>query len=35
MKGWVLVSAGALETEAALSSWVDRGAEFAESLPAK
>jgi TfoX/Sxy family transcriptional regulator of competence genes len=35
MKGWVLVSPGAVETESALSSWVGRGAEFAASLPPK
>jgi TfoX/Sxy family transcriptional regulator of competence genes len=35
MKGWVLVSAEALESNTALSSWVGRGAEFAASLPPK
>lgn len=35
MKGWVLVGSTAVETDAALSSWVGRGASFAASLPAK
>jgi TfoX/Sxy family transcriptional regulator of competence genes len=33
MKGWVLVSSEGLESDAALSSWLGRGAEFAASLP--
>lgn len=35
MKGWVLVAAPALESDAGLRDWVERGAGFAASLPAK
>ena len=35
MKGWVMVGADGFESDDALSEWVDRGARFALSLPAK
>jgi TfoX/Sxy family transcriptional regulator of competence genes len=35
MKGWVLVSPERFETSKELSSWVDTGADYAASLPAK
>ena len=35
MKGWVFVSSGGLESDEELASWVDAGADFAASLPAK
>jgi TfoX/Sxy family transcriptional regulator of competence genes len=35
MKGWVFVSAGRLADDADLAEWVDAGADFAASLPAK
>jgi hypothetical protein len=35
MKGWLLVSAQSLERKAALETWVERGVEYARSLPAK
>jgi len=35
IKGWLLVSATALGTEAALEQWVARGVHYARSLPAK
>jgi TfoX/Sxy family transcriptional regulator of competence genes len=35
MKGWVFVSADAIADDADLSEWVDAGADFAASLPAK
>jgi hypothetical protein len=35
MKGWVLVSSPAVESDAGLAEWVERGAGFARSLPAK
>jgi TfoX/Sxy family transcriptional regulator of competence genes len=35
MKGWLLVSSGALEQERDLREWVGRGLAFARSLPPK
>ena len=35
MKGWVLVQLEGLASDAALSQWVQRGAEFAATLPPK
>ncbi len=35
MKGWVLVGPGATASEDGLATWVTRGLDFAESLPAK
>ena len=35
MKGWLRVDASDVETKDALSDWVERGASFARSLPAK
>ena len=35
MKGWVLVQLEGLASDAALSQWVQRGAAFAATLPAK
>jgi TfoX/Sxy family transcriptional regulator of competence genes len=35
MKGWVLVSAEAIEREDTLAEWVEAGADQAASLPAK
>jgi TfoX/Sxy family transcriptional regulator of competence genes len=35
MKGWVFVSADAIADDAALSEWVDAGADYAASLPPK
>lgn len=35
MKGFVFVNAEGLRTEPMLRSWVDKGAEFASSLPPK
>jgi TfoX N-terminal domain len=35
MRGFVLVDAPGMRTKAALERWVDRGLDFAESLPAK
>ena len=35
MKGWILVEAPGLKTEAALAKWVEMAVEFASSLPAK
>ena len=35
MRGWLLVSPEAIRTEKALRGWVDRGANFAGSLPKK
>jgi TfoX N-terminal domain len=35
MKGWILVSPDRTADEAGLSEWVDAGADFAGSLPAK
>jgi hypothetical protein len=35
MKGWVLVAAAALGSDDELGRWVDRGVEFAASLPPK
>ena len=34
-KGWVLVKPAGVKSPAALKKWVDRGAAFAKSLPAK
>lgn len=35
MKGWLMVSAAGHDSEDDLSSWVERGASFAMSLPPK
>ena len=35
MKGWVFVTADVLSDDEGLSEWVDAGADFAASLPAK
>jgi TfoX/Sxy family transcriptional regulator of competence genes len=35
MRGWVLVSDKGHSTEAELTSWIDRGVSYAESLPPK
>ena len=35
MRGWVLVDFAGLESQAGLSQWVTRGAEFAATLPPK
>jgi len=35
MKGWILVEAGGLKTEAALEKWVELAVAFAGSLPSK
>ena len=35
MKGWALVDPAGIESENDLTSWVDRAARFAESLPPK
>ena len=35
MDGWLLVDAGAVTSDDALQSWIDRGVSCAGSLPAK
>jgi TfoX/Sxy family transcriptional regulator of competence genes len=35
MKGWVVVTASAIETDDQLDRWVQRGVDFALSLPEK
>jgi TfoX/Sxy family transcriptional regulator of competence genes len=35
MSGWLTVDAGAVEDDAALRTWVERGVDYAQSLPAK
>ena len=35
MKGWVLVAPGVFESDSDLKAWVERGSDFALSLPAK
>jgi TfoX/Sxy family transcriptional regulator of competence genes len=35
MKGWLRVSAEVLDDDAVLSAWVQRGLDYASSLPAK
>jgi TfoX/Sxy family transcriptional regulator of competence genes len=35
MKGWILVSPEGTTTDGDLAGWVDAGADFASSLPAK
>jgi TfoX/Sxy family transcriptional regulator of competence genes len=35
MSGWIVVTAGGYESDGDLRSWVERGVEFARSLPAK
>jgi hypothetical protein len=35
MKGWVLVRPDGFQSDAALKGWVERGVDFALSLPAK
>lgn len=35
MRGWVVVAAEGIADDGALDAWVQKGAEFARSLPAK
>ncbi len=35
MKGWAMVEADGLDTDAALAAWIDRAAAFVETLPPK
>ena len=35
MSGWLRVDAAALETDEALQEWIDRGVDFARSVPPK
>ena len=35
MRGWLRVDAEAVESDEALSTWVDRGVSYARSLPPK
>ena len=35
MKGWILVGPAATDTETRLGEWIDRGLDFAGSLPPK
>ena len=35
MKGWVMVAGTVLDSDDVLSDWVDKGVEFALSLPSK
>ena len=35
MSGWLRVDAASVADDAALAAWVDRGAEYAASLPSK
>jgi hypothetical protein len=35
MKGWLRVTADGVETQAELEPWVERGVEYARSLPPK
>ena len=35
MRGWVMVASGGYESDDALREWVQKGVEFAVSLPAK
>jgi len=35
MKGWILVEAGGMKSEADFKDWVNQGVEFALSLPPK
>jgi hypothetical protein len=35
MPGWLRVDSGDVETDAELSTWVERGVSFARSLPPK
>lgn len=35
MKGWILVAPSAVESDSDLAAWIDRGMEFASSLPPK
>ena len=35
MKGWLLVEAGGMESEADLKDWLNQGVEFALTLPPK
>ena len=35
MRGWVVITSGGIQTEDALRSWVERGVQFAQSLPPK
>ena len=35
MKGWIMVSAGGYKSDKALQGWIDKGIEFALTLPHK
>jgi TfoX/Sxy family transcriptional regulator of competence genes len=35
MRGWILVSAGACDTDRSLKKWLDKSVQFAKSLPPK
>ncbi|MCE2392519.1 MAG: TfoX/Sxy family protein [Proteobacteria bacterium] len=35
MRGWALVDPAGIDSEPALKAWVERAADFAETLPAK
>jgi TfoX/Sxy family transcriptional regulator of competence genes len=35
MRGWVLVEADGVESDAKLRAWIDRGVNFVQSLPKK
>jgi len=35
MKGWLLIEAGGMESEADLKDWLNQGVEFAMTLPPK
>jgi TfoX/Sxy family transcriptional regulator of competence genes len=35
MKGWVMISAEGCKSDKALRSWIEKGIEFAKSLPPK
>ena len=35
VRGWIRVSDGGIRTKRQLTAWVDRGAEYARTLPAK
>ena len=35
MKGWLLISPPAITTDKALRAWIEKGIQFARSLPAK
>jgi hypothetical protein len=35
MKGWLVVGAAGINDDASLATWVERGAQYAASLPKK